>query len=314
MAEIKKDLLIIGAGPAGLGAALYAKRADLDFDLAEKQMAGGQIVNTEFIENYLGFKKESGFSLIENFMAHCQALGVEVKPYCAIESVQEIKEGKDRFFQCDISESEDHYKVRSIILASGSRPKMLAVDGEKRLIGKGISFCATCDGALYRDKVVAVIGGGDTAVEEALFLAKFAKKVYMIHRRDQLRAVKILQERAFENQKIDLVWNSVVEKFLGKEKLEQMVVKNVNSNCTKTMDVSGVFEYVGFAANSGPVKDLVKLDDGGFIATDGHMRTSCPGIYAAGDVRSKALRQVVTAVADGAVAATSIDKHLRGLL
>ncbi len=314
MAEIKKDLLIIGAGPAGLGAALYAKRSDLDFDLVEKQMAGGQIINTEFIENYLGFEKESGFSLIEKFVAHCQTLDVSVKQYCGIASVQEIKEGKDRFFSCQISESEDHYKVRSMILASGASPKMLGVEGEKRLIGKGISFCATCDGALYRDKVVAVIGGGDTAVEEALFLTKFAKKVYLIHRRDQLRAVKILQERAFENQKIDLVWNSVVEQFLGKEKLEQMVVKNVNSGRTKTMDVSGVFEYVGFRANSGPVKDLVKLDDGGFIATDGHMQTSCPGIYAAGDVRSKALRQVITAAADGAVAATSIDKHLRGLI
>jgi len=314
MAEIKKDLLIIGAGPAGLGAALYAKRAGIDFAIAEKHMAGGQIVNTEFIENYLGFKKVPGFSLIENFVAHCKNLGIELTEYCTIGSVEVSKNKQGNIFKCSVFDSQDAYVVRSIIVASGARPKMLDVEGEKELIGRGISFCATCDGALYRDKEVAVVGGGDTAVEEALFLAKFAKTVYIIHRRDQLRAVKILQERAFENKRIRFLWDTTVEKFLGKKKLEQIVIKKVKDNRTRKMDIDGVFEYVGFEPNSGMVKDLIKLDPDGFIITDKHMRTSCEGIYAAGDVRSTTLRQVITAVSDGAVASTSIDKHLRGLL
>ncbi|MGM0366675.1 MAG: NAD(P)/FAD-dependent oxidoreductase [Actinomycetota bacterium] len=314
MTEIKKDLLIIGAGPAGLGAALYAKRADIDFAIVEKQMPGGQIVNTEFIENYLGFSRVSGFGLIENFVKHCQNLEVEVSQYCTVETVEQAEGGDGNLFRCSIADSDDSYVVRSIILASGARPKMLGVEGEKGLIGRGISFCATCDGALYRDKEVAVIGGGDTAVEEALFLAKFAKTVYIIHRRDELRAVKILQERAFENKRIKFMWGAIVEKFMGREKLQKIVVKNVKNGRTSKMDIQGVFEYVGFEANSGLVKDLVDLDPDGFVITDKYMKTSREGIYAAGDVRSTALRQVITAVSDGAVASTSMDKHLRGLM
>ncbi len=314
MVEIKKDLLIIGAGPAGLGAALYSKRADLDFEIVDKQMPGGQIMNTEFIENYLGFGQRSGFELIEKFSDHCKGLGAEVKTFCPIALVELVKRGKENFFRCNIAESADHYMVRTIIVASGAYPKMLGLEGEQRLFGRGVSYCATCDGPLYRDKDVAVVGGGDTAVEEALFLAKFAKKVYIIHRRDKLRAVSILQERAFDLENVEIVWNSVLEKIVGEKKMDHILIKNVDDNKIKKIDIQGLFEYVGFGANSALVKGIVKLDANGFIITDKYMRTSCRGIYAAGDVRSTALRQVVTAVADGAVAATSIDKHLRGLI
>lgn len=312
MAEIKKDLLIIGAGPAGLGAALYARRADIDFEITEKHMAGGQIVNTEFIENYLGLKKLSGFDLIQNFTEHCKEMEIEIKEYTSIASIKFIKSKKK--FRCQIFDSNDTYVVSSIIITTGASPKMLNLEGEKELIGSGISFCATCDGALYRDKDVAVVGGGDTAVEEALFLAKFAKTVYIIHRRDQLRAVKILQDRAFENKKIKVLWDTVVEKFEGKSNLDHIFIKNVKEKKVSKLQVDGVFEYVGYVPNSGLVKDLVKLDQDGFIITDQHMRTSHQGIYAAGDVRNTPLRQVITAVSDGAVAAMIMDKHMRGLL
>ncbi|MDZ7838862.1 MAG: FAD-dependent oxidoreductase [Actinomycetota bacterium] len=312
MAEIKKDLLIIGAGPAGLGAALYARRADIDFQITEKHMPGGQIVNTEFIENYLGSKKESGYDLIQGFVDHCKELDIEVKEYSFIASIEPVK-GKDQF-KCKVYDSDHTYKVSSIIMATGASPKMLNLKGEKELIGSGISFCATCDGALYRDKVVAVVGGGDTAVEEALFLAKFAKTVYIIHRRDELRAVQILQDRAFENKRIKFLWNTVVDKFVGKSKLDHIFIKNLEDKKVSRLDVDGLFEYVGYVPNSKLVKDLVELDQDGFIVTDQYMRTSRPGIYAAGDVRNTPLRQVITAVSDGAIAATVMDKHMRGLL
>ncbi|MFO7928510.1 MAG: thioredoxin-disulfide reductase [Candidatus Humimicrobiaceae bacterium] len=315
MKKVEKDLLIIGAGPAGLGAALYAKRAGVDFKIVEKYMAGGQITNTEFIENYLGFKEKiSGFDLVKNFVEHCKKLGIKIEEYTNIESVEPVDKNNGKIFKCKVFDKEDLYEVKSIIIATGASPKMLHVKGEKELIGSGISFCATCDGALYKDKEVAVVGGGDTAIEEALFLAKFAKKVYIIHRRDELRAVNILQERAFGNNKIKILWGSVIEEFIGKERLQKIKVRNKKEDKSYTMNIDGVFEYVGYKPNAGLAKDLVDSDNNGFIITDRYMRTSFKGIYAAGDVRSTALRQVITAVSDGAVAATSLDKQLRGLL
>ncbi len=315
MKKVEKDLLIIGAGPAGLGAALYAKRAGMDFMIVEKYMAGGQITNTEFIENYLGFKEKiSGFDLVKNFVEHCKKLGIKIEEYTNIESVEPVDKNSGKIFKCTVFDKEDLYEVKSIIIATGASSKMLHVKGEKELIGSGISFCATCDGALYKDKEVAVVGGGDTAIEEALFLAKFAKKVYIIHRRDELRAVNILQERAFGNNKIKILWSSVIEEFIGKDRLQKIKVRNKKEGKSYTMSIDGVFEYVGYKPNAGLVKDLVDSDNNGFIITDRYMRTSFKGIYAAGDVRSTALRQVITAVSDGAVAATSLDKQLRGLL
>ena len=335
MQEIKTDLLIIGAGPGGLGAALYASRAGLNFEIVEKYMAGGQIINTEFIENYPGFKDGiSGFEIAQNLVEHCRKFRVNINEYFAIDSIKMVEESNSgekvktndpKNSSLDESRDVKQFKfncfgddrvilTKSLIIATGASPGKLEVEGEDKFIGKGISFCATCDGALYRDKIVAVVGGGDTAVEEALFLTKFTRKVYIIHRRDELRAVKILQNRAFENKKIEFLWSSIIEKFIGQDKLEEIVIKNKKNDQKYNLKVDGVFEYVGIKPNSDLVKDLVKLDENNFIITDFRMGTSAEGIFAVGDVRNTPLRQVITAVADGAIAAMSVDKYLNNLL
>jgi len=307
-----KDLVIIGSGPAGLGAALYAARAGLDFLLVDKAAAGGQIMNTEFIENYLGFKGEvSGFELVQSFLDHTKLFDIETEVFFEIKDVKTVSKGKKPVFR--ITGEEKEITARSIIAASGAYPKSLKIKGESNLIGKGISFCATCDAALYRDKEVAVVGGGDTAIEEALFLTKFAKKVYVIHRRDKLRAVKLLQERAFSNEKIDMIWDSIIEEFSGKDHLEEITILNKKTSKKQKRKIDGVFEYIGWMPNSGFLSDIVETDKEGFIKTGRDMSTSMAGIYAAGDVRDTPLRQVITAVSDGAVASMSVDKYLNDL-
>jgi len=315
MQEIKKDLLIIGAGPGGLGTALYAVRAGLDFDIVEKNMTGGQIINTGLIENYPGFKEDlSGYEFIQNLVEHCKKFDIEVKEFFAINSIEPVNAGEKGVsynFKC--LGGNKLIWTNAVVMATGASSNKLNVDGESKLIGRGVSFCATCDGALYRDREVAVVGGGDTAVDEAIFLTKFAKKVYVIHRRDQLRAVKILQERAFKNKKIEFIWDSVIEKFIGRDKLEEILIRNKKKNKTYKLAVDGVFEYVGWKPNSELVKGLVDIDDKGFIITNSKMETSLPGIFAVGDVRDTPLRQAITSVADGAVAAMYADKFLGGL-
>jgi len=328
MKKDKVDLLIVGAGPAGLGSALYAVRAGLDCKIVDKQMAGGQIITTEFIENYPGFKDNiSGYDFIQNLVEHCKKFNINIDEFFDIDSIDLVsntnsfrknqnslnhKELRPYKFNCYGDDAE--ILARSLIVATGASPSKLGVEGEDELIGKGISFCATCDGALYRDREVAVVGGGDMAVEEAIFLTKFAKKVYIIHRRDELRAVKILQDRAFKNKKIEILWDSVIEKFLGKERLEEITIKNKKRNQSYSKKIDGVFEFVGIKPNSDFVKSMVKTDNRGFIITDYNMETSTCGLFAVGDIRSKPLRQVVTAVADGAIAAMSADKYLNNLL
>ncbi len=315
MQEIKTDLVIIGAGPGGLSAALYARRAGLDFEIVEKKMAGGQIINTDSIENYPGFKESiAGYELAQNLVEHCRRFDIRVWDYFAINSIEKAEEtqkGKTYSFKC--KGDERLISSNALIIATGASPDRLGAEGEDEFIGRGISFCGTCDGVLYRDKEVAVVGGGDTAIEEAIFLAKFAKKVYIIHRRNELRAAEILKERAFGNKKIEFLWCCVIEKFLGKDKLEKILLNNKNENKTYEMKIDGVFEYVGWKPNSGLVKDFVKLDKRGFIITNFKMETSMPGIFAIGDVRNTPLRQVVTAVADGAVAAIYTDRFLYSL-
>ncbi len=320
MNERKTDLLIIGAGPAGLGAAIYAVRSALDFMLVEKFMAGGQIVTTEHIENYPGFKDDtSGFDLIQNIIGHCRKFGIKIEEIICIDSI-EIKKisgrrqkNNDKYiFSC--RGEEITIEAYSLIIATGASPKRLFVKGENEFIGKGISYCATCDGALYRDKEVMVVGGGNTAIQEALFLTKFAKKVHIIHRRDELRAVKLLQNRAFENKKIDFIWDSIIEGFEGDESLKSVTIKNVKDRTTTKMQIDGVFEYIGIKPNSDIVKGIVELDDGGFIKTGSNMETNVEGIFAAGDVRNTPLRQVITAVSDGAIAATYADLYLNDLI
>jgi len=311
MKEIKTDLLIIGAGPGGLTAALYAKRAGLDFEIVEEKMSGGQIMNTEFVENYPGMGKIQGFELSQKFAGHCKDFGIEVKEFSPIDTIEEVgkncKAGEYRF-KC--SGAESAVLANSLIIATGAKPSRLNIEGEKELLGKGISFCATCDGALFRDKEVAVIGGGDTAVEEALFLSNLVKKVYLIHRRDELRACNMLQSRARKNNNIEFLWSSEVEKFIGKEKLEVILVRNKKEDKVYPLKVEGAFLYVGLNPNSHILKGLVKLDEKGFIITGPTMETSVSGIFAIGDIRNTPLRQVVTAVSDGAIAAMSADKFL----
>lgn len=330
MQKIRTDLLIIGAGPAGLCASLYAARAGISFEIVEKNMAGGQIINTQVIDNYPGFKEDiSGFELIQNIVEHCRKFNINIREYFEVNSIRlvddltkedkksidldlkELKNKKSPKFVC--FNSKTAILSRALIVATGASPKRLGVEGESKLIGKGISFCATCDGALYKDKEVAVVGGGNSAIEEAMFLTKFASKVYVIHRRDELRAVKILQEKAFSNEKINFILSSVIEKFIGTDKLEEIIIRDKRNNQIYNKKVDGVFEYVGITPNSDLVKDLVELDKDGFIITNFNMETSISGVFAAGDVRNTTLRQVVTAVADGAVAATSVDKYLSNL-
>jgi len=330
--ELRTDLLIVGAGPGGLAAALYASRAGIKFEVAEKYMAGGQIVNTESIENYPGFEGNiSGFDLAQKLVGHCRKFGVKINEYFDIDSIKEIDAettkigGNRKNLECpNKAKSAKPFRfschgdgkvilAKTLIIATGASPKKLNVDGENELIGRGISFCATCDGALYKDKIVAVAGGGNAAIEEAIFLTKFAKKVYVIHRRDELRAIKILQNRAFENKRIEFLLSSVIEKFSGEDKLEEIIIKNKKNNQKHSVKIDGVFEYVGISSNSGLVKNLVKLDENNFIITNFNMEASSRGIFAVGDVRNTPLRQVVTAVADGAIAAMSVNKYLNDL-
>jgi thioredoxin reductase (NADPH) len=315
MYEFKTDLVIVGAGPGGLSAALYSKRSGLNFEIVEKLMPGGQIIKTDSIENYPGFKENiSGFELAQNLVEHCKKLGIEVRDSFDVSSVElneNNQNGKSYKFKCQ--SNKGIILTNSLIIATGASPSRLGVEGEEKFIGSGVSFCATCDGALYRDKEVAVVGGGNTALEEAIFLTKFVKRVYVIHRRDELRAEQILRDRAFKNDKIKFLWSCVIERFAGSDRLEEILVRDKKENKTFKLKISAVFEYVGLDPNSPMVSDLVDSDDRGFIITNSRMETSMPGIFAVGDVRSTPLRQVITAVADGSIAAIYADRFLYSL-
>jgi thioredoxin reductase (NADPH) len=310
MKKINKELLIIGAGPAGLGAAIYAYRAGIYFSIADKYMAGGQIITTDEIDNYPGFYNDiSGYDLMQNIISHVKKFGVEINEFCEIASIKTSKDSEKGFI---CSSEEFEFNVKTIIFATGASPKRLGAEGEDGLIGKGVSFCATCDGALYKNKTVAVIGGGNSAIEEALFLTKFADKVYLIHRRDELRAVKVIQEKAFANKKMTFILSSEVIKFIGKDRVEEIILKNKKTNKIKNLKIDGVFEYVGINPNSLLLNGIVDFDEYGFIVADKNMQTSISGIFAAGDIRNSVLKQVISAVADGALAATSAEKFLSG--
>lgn len=308
MKKINKELLIIGAGPAGLGAAIYAYRAGINFSITDKYMAGGQIITTDEIDNYPGFYDNiSGFDLMQNILAHVKKFGIEIIEFCEILDIK-IAKGTKKIFICN---SENYqFKVKSLILATGASPKRLGVENEDELIGKGISFCATCDGALYKDKKVAVIGGGNAAIEEALFLTKFASKVYVIHRREELRASKVIQEKSFANSKISFILNTEIIRFNGKEKVNEIIIKDKKTGNEGSLKVDGVFEYVGINPNSQLLSGLVDFDEYGAVLTDNNLQTSVIGIFAAGDVRNTPLKQVITATADGAIAATSVERYL----
>ena len=304
------DLIILGAGPAGLSAALYAGRACLKTLLIEKAMPGGQITLTNDIENYPGqlLEGESGFSLTERMGQQADKFGVE-RAYDEITAIDLSGEEKV------LTGLSGEYRAKAVILATGAHPKPIGCENEEQFTGRGISFCATCDGMFFRDLDVYVVGGGDSAVEEAIFLTRFARKVTIIHRRDQLRAVKAIQERAFANEKIDFLWNTVVEKVDGEGALAEMTVRNVVTGETTVIRASeadgtfGLFGFVGYAPNTELFEGKVDMDKG-YIVTDEDMHTSVPGVFAAGDLRMKSLRQVITAAADGAIAAMQAAKYI----
>ena len=309
------DVLILGAGPAGLAAGLYAGRARLSTLIVEKGQDGGQIAITDEIQNYPGqsLEEESGPSLIARMTKQCENFGCERASDTIKEAVLDGPVKK-------LVGTKDTYEGKTLIIATGAYPRPIGCKGEKEFMGKGVSYCATCDANFFEDFEVFVVGGGDAAVEEAMYLTKFARKVTIIHRRDQLRAAKSIQERAFKNDKLFFMWDSVVEELSGDEILQKMVVRNVKTGELTTYEADeddgmfGVFGFIGRIPNSDLFKDSgLAMNEAGYIPTDDDMHTNLPGVFAAGDIRVKSLRQVVTAAADGAIAATQAEKYLNEL-
>lgn len=301
----KYDVVIIGGGPAGLTAGLYSSRARLKSLLIEKGLAGGQMATTYWIENYPGFEEGiSGMDLSRKMKEQAERFGLEIRTG----RVDKVRlDGKEKVIVID---DGSEIRTKAIIIATGAETKKLGIDGEEKFRGRGVSYCATCDGAFFRNKKVAVIGGGNSALEEALFLTRFAEEVFIIHRRDKLRAEKIYQEKAHSNSKIKIIWDSVLEKIEGNDSVNRIRIKNLKSKQSELLSVNGVFIYIGSSPNTGFLLGLVELDMNGFIITDEGMATSVPGIYAAGDVRAKSLRQIATAVSDGAIAAVSAERYI----
>lgn len=304
-----KDLIIIGAGPAGLTAAIYGIRSGLDLTVVEKLSPGGQVMNTYEVENYPGFEEPiAGWELMSRMEAQARRLGAEIVSSDVASVARDATSGTFKVQMADNSVLES----RSVIAASGASYKRLGVPGEEQYLGHGVSFCATCDGAFYKDRVCAVVGGGDTALEEAYFLTRFARKVYLIHRRDKFRGVKVLQDRVMASDKIELVLDSVVESINGTTKVERVVIKNVKTGIQSTLAVDGFFIFIGFNSNTGYLPAEV-LDENRDVMADMNMRTAVPGLFAAGDLRSGSRRQIVMAAAEGATAALEAYDYILGL-
>jgi thioredoxin reductase (NADPH) len=299
------DIVIIGGGPAGLTAGIYVKRAMLNAVLLEKMGIGGQIIVTDKVENFPGFLEISGADLAAKFEEQARKFGLEMKGMAEVDSIED--KGNIKI----IKTTEGNIETRSVIIASGTTPKRLGAKGEVELTGRGVSYCATCDGFFFKEKEVIVIGGGDSAITEAIYLTKLAKKVTVVHRRNELRAEKINQEHAFSNPKISFIWDSVLEQIVGKNVVEKVILKNLKTNTTSEVKTDGVFIYVGLIPNTKFAG--VKKDEWGFIIANAKMETSVKGIFVAGDCRVTPLRQITTAVGDGAIAAVSAERYLEEL-
>ncbi len=308
------DVIIIGGGPAGLSAGLYAARGKMSTLILEKEKAGGQIVTTSEVANYPGsMENATGPILIDRMVEQCKEFGAEFEK----DTINEIK--VDGTIKTLVGEKTS-YKTKSIIIASGANPRLAGVPGEKELSGKGVSYCATCDADFFTDLEVFVIGGGDSAVEEAMFLTKFARKVTIVHRRDELRAAKSIQEKAFNNSKIEFMWDTVIEEIKGDGIVESAIFRNKKTGevTEYTADEEdgtfGIFVFIGYIPATKMFEGVIKMDETGYIITDDNMKTNIPGVFAAGDCRVKSLRQVITAAADGAIAATQAEKYIENEL
>ena len=297
------DIIIIGSGPAGLAAAVYAQRAKLDTIVIEKEMmSGGQVLTTYEVDNYPGLQGLGGFDLGMKFREHADELGAVF--------VEDTITGIEQDGDCKVVVGvKERYRTKTVIIASGATHRKLEVPGETEFTGMGVSYCATCDGAFFRDKVTAVVGGGDVALEDAIFLARMCKKVYLIHRRDELRGARSLQEKLKSLDNVEFIWNTVVDAIEGESKVNRLKLSRTDGGDPATLAVDGVFVAVGITPNSQPYEGLVEMERG-YIKADEDTETSVPGIFAAGDVRTKQLRQIVTAVADGANAVTSAERYL----
>lgn len=316
------DLIIIGSGPAGLSAAIYAKRAGLDVLVMEKSpMSGGQVLTTYEVDNYLGMPGINGYDLGMKFREHADNMGVEFLE-TEVFGVGKAEEGNGKtpaeLIACEngreegfrIKTDKGEYRAKTILAATGAVHAKLGVPGEEELAGMGVSYCATCDGAFFRNRVVAVVGGGDVAVEDAIFLARTSQKVYLIHRRNELRAAKVLQERVKNLPNVEILWDTVVDEILGEDQVKKASIRNVKSGEKRELELDGIFIAVGIHPNTELFENLVECDEKGYIIAGEDGATSEKGIFAAGDVRSKPLRQIVTAVADGANAIAGIQNFL----
>ncbi|WP_181349648.1 thioredoxin-disulfide reductase [Thalassobacillus sp. CUG 92003] len=302
------DVIIAGAGPAGMTAAVYTSRANLDTLMLERGIPGGQMANTEDVENYPGFESILGPDISNKMFEHAKKFGAQY----AYGDIKEVIDGKE--YKTVIAGNKE-YKARTVIIGTGAEYKELGVPGERELGGRGVSYCAVCDGAFFRDKEIVVVGGGDSAVEEGIYLTRFASKVTVVHRRDELRAQKIIQDRAFDNDKIDFIWDTVVESINDQDgKVGSVNLHNKKTGEKYEFDTNGVFIYIGLIPLSTPFTNLGITNDQGYIETDENMETQVPGIFAAGDIREKELRQIVTATGDGSIAAQSAQAYIENLL
>lgn len=308
MAEEKiYDVIIIGAGPAGMTAAVYASRANMSTLMIERGVPGGQMTNTEEIENYPGYDSILGPELSNKMFEHAKKFGAEY----AYGDIKQIIDGEE---YKTVDAGTKQFKARSIIIATGAQFKKLGVPGESEFGGRGVSYCAVCDGAFFKGRELVVVGGGDSAVEEGVYLTRFASKVTIVHRRDKLRAQKILQQRAFENEKIDFIWNHTVKEIHGKDgKVNAVTLVNTVTGEEKEFKTDGVFVYIGMVPLTKPFENLNITNEAGYIVTNELMETSLPGVFAAGDVREKNLRQIVTATGDGSIAAQSAQRYVEEL-
>lgn len=297
------DVIIIGAGPAGLAAGIYGKRAGFDILILDtSSISGGQILNTYEIDNYPGFPGASGQEVADAMRQHCDKLGVE---FARGRVTSIIDNGATK----DLVTKKNTYTGKSIIIATGASNKKLGCPGEEELSGMGVSYCATCDGAFFKEKQVAVVGGGDVALEDAIYLSRFCTKVYLIHRRDEFRGAKVLQDQVKSTDNIEIIYDTVVNSINGTQSVESITVQNTKTDASSELKVDGIFIAVGTVPNTQILSGLVQMDDKGYVIADETCKTSCPGVFVAGDVRTKPLRQVLTATADGANAITSIQKY-----